>query len=219
LSDLVSRIFGKKRSKDESIAQIRSTINKLTFRSRSFERQAVEYYEKAKDSVKHRNKMAAKFYLGRWQRYQILMNRYDRMRASLEDSIQVIESASDDVDVYKGLESAAREISQVQKQVDVEKSIEQMAKTEELMREVDQTQEILSAGFGERVEESSVNGELEKLEAEVALEESGQLPRVPSTSKITEREEVIKDLEQLKKELESTEPSSKSKKEKEKEKE
>lgn len=217
LSDLVSRIFGKKRSKDESIAQIRSTINKLTFRSRSFERQAVEYYEKAKDGVRHRNKMAAKFYLSRWQRYQILMNRYDRMKASLEDSIQIIESASDDVDVYKGLESAAREILQLQKQVDVEKSMEQMARTEELMREADQTQEILSAGFGEREEESSVKGELEKLEAEVALEESGQLPKVPSTSRGTEREEIEKDLEQLKKELESTEPSSKSKKEKEKE--
>jgi hypothetical protein len=217
LSDLIARIFGKKRSKDESVAQIRSSVNKLTFRSRSFERQATEYYEKAKDSVKHRNKMAAKFYLGRWQRYQTLMNRYDRMRGSLEDSIQAIESASDDVEMYKALDLAARELSQAQKLVDVEKSVEQIAKTESLMREVEQTSEILSAGLGEREEESGVDGELEKLEAEVALEESGQLPKVPSTTKTTEREEVEKDLERLKKELESTETSSKSKKEKEKE--
>lgn len=217
LSDLIARIFGKKRSKDESVAQIRSSVNKLTFRSRSFERQAMEYYEKAKEGVKHRNKMAAKFYLGRWQRYQTLMNRYDRMRASLEDSIQAIESASDDVEMYKALDLAARELSQAQKLVDVEKSVEQIAKTESLMREVEQTSEILSSGLGERDEDSRVNGELEKLEAEVALEESGQLPKVPSGSRSAEREEVEKELEQLKKELDTTEPSSKSKKEKEKE--
>jgi hypothetical protein len=203
LSDIIGRIFGKKKSKDESVGQIRSTINKVTFRSRSFERQAMEYYEKAKESVKHRNKVAGKFYLGRWQRCQILMNRYDRMRASLEDSIQAIESASDDVEMHKALNLAAGELSQAQKLVDVEKSVEQ-------------TSEILSSGLGVGEDQPSVDGELEKLEAEVALEESGQLPKVPSTDRSTERREVEKELEQLKSELESSEPQSKSKKEKEK---
>lgn len=46
MSDIIGRIFGKKKSKDESVAQIRSTVNKLTFRSRGFERQAMEYMKK-----------------------------------------------------------------------------------------------------------------------------------------------------------------------------
>jgi hypothetical protein len=216
LSDIIARIFGKRKSKDESVGQIRSSINKLTFRSRSFERQAMEYYEKAKDSVRHRNKTASKFYLGRWQRCQILMNRYDRMRASLEDSIQAIESASDDVEMYKALNLAAGELSQAQKLVDVEKSVEQIARTESIMREVEQTSEILSSGLGVDEDQPNVDGELEKLEAEVALEESGQLPKVPATDRSSERREVEKELEQLKSELESSESQSKSKKEKEK---
>lgn len=217
MSDLIARIFGKKKkSKDESIAQVRSSINKLTFRSRSFERQAMEDDEKSKDSIRHRNKAAAKFYLARWQRYQMLMNRYDRMRASLEDSIQAIESASDDVEMSKALDLTARELVQAQKLVDVEKSIEQIAKNELLMRSVEQTSEILSSGLGAYEDEAGVDGELEKLEAEVAMEESGQLPKVPSASRSTEREEIEKDLEQLKRELDASEPPAKSKKEKEK---
>jgi hypothetical protein len=216
LSDIIARIFGKRKSKDESVGQIRSTINKLTFRSRSFERQSTEYYEKAKDSVRHRNKAAGKFYLSRWQRCQILMNRYDRMRASLEDSIQAIESASDDVEMYGALNLAAGELSQAQKLVDVEKSVEQIAKTESMMRDVEQTSEILSSGLGVDEDQPNVDGELEKLEAEVALEESGQLPKVPVTDRSSERREVEKELEQLKSELESSEPQGKSKKEKEK---
>jgi hypothetical protein len=216
LSDIIARIFGKKKSKDESVAQIRSTVNRLTFRSRSFERQAMEYYDKAKESVRHRNNMAGKFYLGRWQRCQILMNRYDRMRASLEDSIAAIESASDDVEMNQALSLAAGELSRAQKVVDVEKSVEQMAKTESLMREVEQTSEILSSGLGVDEDQPSIDGEFEKLQAEVALEESGQLPRVPSTDKGLERKEVEKELDQLRNELETSEPPAKPKKEKEK---
>jgi hypothetical protein len=216
LSDIISRIFGKKKSKDESVAQIRSAVNKLTFRSRGFERQALEYYEKAKDSVRHRNKMAGKFYLSRWQRCQTLMNRYDRMRASLEDSIQAIESASDDVEMYQALDLAAGELSRAQKLVDVEKSVEQIAKTESLMREVEQTSEILSSGLGVEEDQPNVDGELEKLEAEVAVEESGQLPKIPSGDKSLERKEVQEELDQLRNELESSKPPAKPKKEKEK---
>jgi hypothetical protein len=138
------------------------------------------------------------------------------MRASLEDSIQAIESASDDVEMYKALNLAAGELSQAQKLVDVEKSVEQIAKTESMMREVEQTSEILSSGLGVEEDQPNVDGELEKLEAEVALEESGQLPKVPATDRSSERREVEKELEQLKSELESSEPQSKSKKEKEK---
>jgi hypothetical protein len=216
LSDIIGRIFGKKKSKDESVAQIRSTVNKLTFRSRGFERQAMEYYEKAKESIRHRNKTAGKFYLGRWQRCQTLMNRYDRMRASLEDSITAIEGSHDDVEMYQALNLAAGELSRAQKLVDIEKSVEQIAKTESLMREVEQTSEILSSGLAVDEDEPSVDGELEKLEAEVALEEGGQLPKVPSSDKSVERKEVEKELDQLRSELETSAPSGKSKKEKEK---
>jgi hypothetical protein len=118
--------------------------------------------------------------------------------------------------MHKALNLAAGELSQAQKLVDVEKSVEQIARTESLMREVEQTSEILSSGLGVDEDQPSVDGELEKLEAEVALEESGQLPKVPSTDRSTERREVEKELEQLKSELESSEPQSKSKKQKEK---
>ena len=84
------------------------------------------------------------------------------------------------------------------------------------MREVEQTSEILSSGLGIEEDQPSVDGELEKLQAEVALEESGQLPRVPSTNKSLERKEVEKELDQLRNELETSGSPVKPKKEKEK---
>jgi len=107
LPKFLDKLFGKKtKSEDETIAELRATINRLQLRAKELDKRAKVSREQAKELIRMGNKEGAKFQLKRWYRYVQLFNRYSRQIASLEDAIATIETARDSVEMSRALATA-----------------------------------------------------------------------------------------------------------------
>jgi len=197
LPKFLEKLFGKKtKSEDETIAELRATINRLQLRSKELDKRAKMSREQAKKLLRMGNKEGAKFQLKRWFRYVQLFNRYSRQIASLEDAIATIETARDSVEMSKALSTALNALRQAREIASPEKAMELMVRMDQTMQEIESTSQIFSEGFEAAGEEDkSIERELEKLEAEVMLEAAGELPKIPAkTEKVEEIEEEVKKL-------------------------
>jgi hypothetical protein len=200
------KLFPKKKNKrDETITEIRASINHFTLRSRHFNNKSIESKELAKKFLRQGNGEAAKMSLKRWNRYRIWFNRYQRQITSLEDSIEMIQAAEDTVQMCKAMELGVGELETASKMMSQEKAMETMMKTEALMEDIDRTSEMLSEQMGmEEWDDQVVEREFEKLQSEIAIEEAGELPTIPEREEIVEtskRQKVKKEVEELRKAL------------------
>ncbi|MFX0097609.1 MAG: Snf7 family protein [Candidatus Hodarchaeota archaeon] len=187
----------KKESKDEAVTEMRATINKMTLRVRGFERKSGESKQKAREFVRQGNLQGARTHLRKWKRYTTWMNRYHRQVGSLEDVIDMIETARDTADMGRALELGLEQLEEARRLMSSEKATEVMLKTEQLVDEIERTSEMLSAAALDEGEDIDVERELAKLQEEVAIEE--ELPEVP-----TEKEAIVseKKKDKIRKELE-----------------
>jgi len=207
---VLDRLFPKKKNtRDQTITELRATINKFTLRSRHYNNKSIESKELAKQFLRQGNKEAAKIQLRRWQRYKLWFNRYQKQIGSLEDAIEMIQAAEDTVAMGKALELGLGELQEASKIMSQEKAMETMMKTEQLMEEVDRTSEVLSEQFdvGD-MDDIDIDKEFQKIQNEIAIEEAGVLPTTPTTHEIvetTKREQVKKEVEELKKALKEDE--------------
>ena len=161
----------KKESRDEAVTEMRATINKMTLRVRGFERKAGDSKQRAKEFVRQGNATGARTHLRKWKRYTTWMNRYHRQVGSLEDVIDMIETARDTAEMGRAMELGLEQLEQARQLMSSEKATEVMLKTEQLVDEIERTSEMLSAQALDEGEDIDVERELTKLQEEVAIEE------------------------------------------------
>jgi hypothetical protein len=210
-------LFGKRpKNKDEIIASLRGNINRLTLRSRNYERKAIEERNKAKQYLKMGNRGLATFSLRKYRRYTNFLNKYTAFIENLETRLIAIEEAHDVSELKEAFELAGVELEKARQLANSEEILEMMIKQEEAVHEIERSSEILATPTEMGVEESGdIDRELNRLEAEIALEgiEEPRVPEnVPERDVVAEKASLASELEDLKRELES------SKKPKEKEK-
>lgn len=205
----------KKESRDEAVTEMRATINKMTLRVRGFERKAGESKQTARELVRQGNTEGARTHLRKWKRYTTWMNRYHRQVGSLEDVIDMIETARDTAEMGRALELGLEQLEEARRLMSSEKATEVMLKTEQLVDEIEKTSEMLSATALDEGEDIDVERELAKLQEEVAIEE--ELPEVPSEKEIvaaeTKKDKIRKELEDIKKGLKEDIPEEEKEKE------
>jgi len=205
----------KKESRDEAVTEMRATINKMTLRVRGFERKAGESKQRAKEFVRQGNADGARTHLRKWKRYTTWMNRYHRQVGSLEDVIDMVETARDTAEMGRALELGLEQLEEARKLMSSEKATEVMLKTEQLVDEIERTSEMLSATALDEGEDIEVERELAKLQEEVAVEE--ELPEVPTEKEVAvaekKKDKIRKELEDIKKGLKEDVPEEEKEKE------
>lgn len=202
---ILRKLFPKrKESKDETITSLRSTINQFTLRTRNYYNKAISSRESAKKYLKQGNNEASRSQLKRWIKYNALSNRYQQQIDLLEDTIESIQSAEDTVAMNRALKSANKLLSNATKILTIEDAINTRVETQELVNEIEAKQSELSQALelGE-ADESIIDREFEKLQNEVAIEETAILPEAPreAPEELSKRERVKREVEELKKAL------------------
>lgn len=198
-------LFGKRpKSKDEIIASLRGNINRLTLRSRNYERKAIEERNKAKQYLKMGNRNLATFSLRKYRRYSNFLNKYTAFIENLETRLIAIEEAHDVSELKEAFQLAGIELEKARQLANSEEILEMMIKQDEALHEIERSSDILATPAEMGVEESGdIDRELNRLEAEIALE-GVEEPKVPEGDLITEKSSLASELEDLKRELEGT---------------
>ncbi|MEM1659359.1 MAG: Snf7 family protein [Candidatus Jordarchaeales archaeon] len=196
------KLFGKRaKTKDQVISEIRATINSLIVKSKRYEQQALKARETAKAYLKAGNRKGAELALKRYYFYLGALNRYAGFIENLEARLFAIEQAHDIVQVKESVEAAGRLMESAMKLASSDDIMEMTVQHEQMMREIDRSGELLSSPIGFGIEDVDVTAELNKLEAEIAMEGVAE-PEVPSEPPIIEKQQLLEELEEAKKELE-----------------
>ena len=215
-------LFGNKNRKPpETIAALRGVINRYIIRTRGLRRQSDEQRALARDMLRDGNKVAARQALLRRSLYMRELNNTYNKTMNIQRVIDAIRSAQDNIVMAGALKQADDVIRVSLRDAAPERIEEIMMSVEDSIEQVSYTDEILSdtsmseSGLEEDVL-SAMDSQLEALEAELMLEEKGELPtpavRTPPIRSTTSRtqpkipdkieEEEISD-EELKREIEA----------------
>ncbi len=175
-------LFGdKKRKPAETVAALRGVINRYIIRSRALRRQADEQRSLARDMLRDGNKVASKQALLRRTLYMRDLNNIYNKTMNIQRVIDAIRSAQDNIVMAGALKKADEVIRVSLKDAAPERIEEIMLSVEDSIEQVSYTDEILSdttmseAGL-EADELTSLDTQLEELEAELLLEDKGKLP-------------------------------------------
>ncbi len=216
-------LFGNKNRKPpETVAALRGVINRYIIRTRGLRRQSDEQRALARDMLQDGNKVAARQALLRRSLYMRELNNTYNKTMNIQRVIDAIRSAQDNIVMAGALKQADDVIRVSLRDAAPERIEEIMMSVEDSIEQVSYTDEILSdtsmseSGLVED-ELTALDSQLEALEAEMLLEEKGELPtpaiRTPpirsTTSrtqskipdKIEEEEEISE--EELKREIEA----------------
>ncbi len=216
-------LFGNKNRKPpETVAALRGVINRYIIRTRGLRRQSDEQRALARDMLRDGNKVAARQALLRRSLYMRELNNTYNKTMNIQRVIDAIRSAQDNIVMAGALKQADDVIRVSLRDAAPERIEEIMMSVEDSIEQVSYTDEILSdtsmseSGLVED-ELTALDSQLEALEAELLLEEKGELPtpaiRTPpirsTTSrtqskipdKIEEEEEISE--EELKREIEA----------------
>ena len=191
---------GKK--KEQVIAELRQTINKMNLRQRKFEKDSVKMRAKAKQYAKT-NRNLAKQYLMRYNKAQANQKKYDGFIMKLEDRILALEAAEDTNEIGKAMISARDMMKKSLNIMTREKAIEIEMESKQMMDEIDQAGEVFSDIEDLELDDEEYEAQLDELEAEDILGEEilPDIPDEPVEVKDKGKTKVKKDLEDLKREL------------------
>ncbi len=199
------KLFGKKpKTRDQAISEIRATINNLIVKSKGYEQQAVRAREAAKAYLKAGDRKGAELALRRYLFYRGALNRYAGFIENLEARLFAITQANDIIQVKNSIETAGKLMESIMKVASSDDIMEMMVQHEHMMEEIDRSGEILSSPPRTGVEGVDISAELDKLEAEIALEGTKE-PEVPAEAPVPEKSRLLEELEKAKRELDEEE--------------
>ena len=195
---------GKKVNKEDAIAELRASINKLELRQKVFTKKATDTHKRARQYLKSGNKQLAKQYLSRWAKFQKMSNRYTAFCNRLEDRIMALEEAADIQTLTSAMDLASKELQSARKIVSSEKALEISLETEESIAEIERVGDIFESAIGgDELEDLDVERELNRLEMEDQLESTGVIPEVPEKEPVgTKKKQLQSQIDDLKRSLE-----------------
>ena len=201
---LLDKLFPKKaKERDQVVAELRQSINRMGLRARKFETSAVKHRQKAKKYLKT-NKALAKQYIARYNKSLKTQKRYDMFISKLEDRIFALEQAEDINDLSSAMTMASKELTKVRAVISPQKAMEVMAQSEHAMEDIDRVGEIFADEDAEFELDEEAEAEFEALEAEMLMDDMDELPDIPDepvTAKRAKTSKQKKELEDLKRSI------------------
>jgi hypothetical protein len=167
-----------KKSKDEIITKAKRHIKLLSMRQQNYQKKAEISRKNAKIAMKRGEKNRAKMYLVNYKQYQSKVDRTNNLRLKIESKIGALEEGEligETGDLMGGMRDHLKDTAQ---KVAPEKIAKISGETEYYEEQIKEAGEILGedpmydADF-------DIEADLEKLEAEVTLEGSGEMPEAP----------------------------------------
>lgn len=206
---------GKKKHQ-KHVAKIKQTIARIDMNSKRFAKKAQLFRVRAKKALKTGNKELARNQLIRWKQYRQRLEKYQNFSARLERQLDAIGEAEVIKDFGATMEVSAKVLDKAASDVSPERAMEISETSEEAIMKIEEAGDLL-AGDLEEDYEMDIEDELTKLETEMLLEDAGEMPATPEGvteadlelgteeegEVLTEKERLQKELESLKKELES----------------
>ncbi|OLS16333.1 MAG: charged multivesicular body protein 4 [Promethearchaeota archaeon CR_4] len=211
------KLFPRKGQEKEKIqAELKATINRIELKSRQFRQKANVMRVNAKKALKVGDKEGARNLLVRWKKYKTNLDRYQNIVGRIERHLEALEQASMIKDVGNVMGKSAKTLEKISTNISPEKAMEISEGAEESISKIEEAGELLGGDletdFGLDIEE-----EMNRLEADLLLEDAGGIPTAPLSEggesieeieeepvdQIDDKEKLKKEMEKLKKELES----------------
>ncbi len=205
----------KSEQKDSLVANAKSHIHKLELNSRNYAKRADISRQNAKIALTRGEKDRAKSYLIQYKNYQKKIDRMNNIRTKIENSLHAIEEGqmiSQTGDLFGGIRDTLQELSV---KANPEKVAEIAEDSEQYIAEIEESAEILGGDL-EIDLGISVDDELNQLETEILLDQSGEMPSAPSEelqyipeygteeegAQVDSKEKLQSEIDKLRKELE-----------------
>ncbi len=215
---VTKKLFPKKgQDKDKVEAELKALINKLDLKSRVRRKKANAMKENAKKYLKLGNMGSARILIGRKMKLEKQAQRFQNIIGILERHLEALETASDIKDLSNTLMKSSQLLQKLSANITPEKAATISESAEEALTKIEEAGDLLGGEldteFGQEVED-----ELNKLEADILLEEAGGIPTAPVSestevieegekeekeTQVDDKEKIKKELEKLKKELDS----------------
>lgn len=212
------KLFPKKGQEKEKVqAELKTVINRLELRSRTLRQKANIMRLQAKKALKAGNKDTARNLIVRQTKYKNNADRYQNIIGRMERHLEALDTATTIKDVGNALARSSKTLEKISANISPEKAMEISETAEESISKIEEAGELLGGDldteFGLDVEE-----ELNRLEADLLLEDAGGVPTAPVSEgaegveegieeepveQIDDKEKLKKEMEKLKKELES----------------
>ncbi len=212
-------LFPKKgQEKDKVEAELKALINQLELKSRIRQKKSDVMKANAKKYLKSGNMGSARIFIGRKMKLEKQAQRFQNIIGILERHLEALDTADTIKDLGNALTMSSRLLQKISANITPEKAAAISESAEESLAKIEEAGDLLGGEldteFGLDVEE-----ELNKLEADILLEEAGGVPTTPTSEgpevseegekeekvkdKIENKEKIKKELEKLKKELDS----------------
>ncbi len=209
---VTKKLFPKKngQEKDQVEAELKVLINKLETKSRVQQNRAHAFKQTAKKYVKAGNQGTARILLARAIKLEKHAHRFQNIIGILERHFEALETASTIKDLGNALMKSSKLLQKLSANISPEKAAAISESSEESLAKIEEAGDLLGGEldteFGIEVED-----ELNKLEADILLEEAGGVPTAPTSEgpEVTgegEKEDKVKEQDddkvKLKKEME-----------------
>lgn len=213
---LKKKLFPRKsEEKNTLVAQAKKHIHRIELNSRNYAKRSDISRQNAKIALQRGEKERAKSYLIQYKNYQKKIDRMNNIRTKIENSLHAIEEGqmiSQTGDLFGGIRDTLQELS-------VKASPERVAEisedSEQYIAEIEESAEILGGDL-EIDLGISVDEELNQLETELLLDQSGEMPTAPTEelkyipeygteaegTEVDSKEKLQSEIEKLRKELE-----------------
>jgi phage shock protein A len=212
------KLFPKKGQEKEKVqAELKTVINRLELKSRTLRQKSNIMRQNAKKYLKTGNKDAARSLVVRETKCRTQADRYQNIIGRLERNLDALDTATTIKDVGNAMTKSSKVLEKISQNISPEKAMEISEGAEESISKIEEAGELLGGEldteFGLDVEE-----ELNRLEADLLLEDAGGVPTAPVSEgaegveedteeepveQIDDKEKLKKEMEKLKKELES----------------
>ena len=174
------KLFPRKgQEKEELVMKAKAHIRKMALANKTYSKRSEIARKNAKIALKRGERTRAKNYLIQFKQYQQKVDRANNIRAKIERSLEAVEEGkmiSMTGDLMGGIRD---ELQVISTKVSPEKIAIIAEDSEAYVAEIEESAEIL-AGDPEIDLAIDVTDELNQLEAEMLLDQGGQIPDVPA---------------------------------------
>ncbi|MFX0098247.1 MAG: Snf7 family protein [Candidatus Hodarchaeota archaeon] len=202
----------KKIDKDKSYIEIKDAINKINGSITKKEKVIANLKIKAKKALAEKNEKLAKLHLTKKIKQEKNLETLFKVQIKLSEQMDAIEQSETIQIASEALSNAVKVLNQYAKIIEDLKIDEIIADSEESIAIIEDASEMIGDTTIDILEDDQLSQELDELQAEVALEMSSELALAPDAGgkepvlveqDITETstDDVKKELEKLKKEL------------------
>lgn len=209
MSPLKKKLFPKKgNQQDKLITNVKRYVRQLGITSKNYGKRAEIARKNAKIALTRGEKIRAKNYLIQYKQYQTKVDRTNNIRSKFERQIEAIQEGSAIMQSGQFMGQIRDSLKTIATKASPEKIAEISEDSEMYVSEIEESAEILG-GDPEIDLGIDVSELLDQMETEVLLDQSGQMPSVPSgdlpeyiSDVVTDEAEEVQSKQKLQDEIE-----------------